>query len=61
MAKARELGAGSLYVSATPSENTVDYYRHLGCVVTREVDPELYALEPEDIHLTYAIPGVVRP
>ena len=56
VAKATELGARSLYISATPSENTVDFYRHLGCVLTSEVDPELYALEPEDIHLAYAIP-----
>jgi len=46
-------GARKLYVSATPSENTVNFYLHLGCVVTQEVDPQLFALEPEDIHLEY--------
>jgi predicted N-acetyltransferase YhbS len=51
--KARQLGARTLYVSATPSENTVNFYRHLGCVVARRVDPELYGLEPEDIHLVF--------
>jgi predicted N-acetyltransferase YhbS len=55
--KARELGAGSIYISATPSANTVDFYRHLGCVLTPEVDPALYELEPEDIHLAYTIPN----
>ncbi len=50
-AEARERGAKRLYVSATPSENTIDFYRRLGCVVAAELDPELYALEPEDIHL----------
>ncbi len=54
--KARELGAKKLYISATPSENTVNYYSRLGCVLATELDPELFALEPEDIHLEYVIP-----
>jgi predicted N-acetyltransferase YhbS len=53
--EARELGARKLYISATPSENTINFYLHLGCQVTREVDPELFELEPEDIHLEYAL------
>jgi predicted N-acetyltransferase YhbS len=56
--KARAKGARRLYVSSTPSENTVNFYRHLGCVLAEEVDPELFALEPDDIHLEYVIPGV---
>ena len=44
-------GAKRLYISATPSENTVDFYRRLGCVVAQEADPELFTLEPDDIHL----------
>lgn len=48
---ARERGARQLYISATPSENTIKFYRRQGCVVTGEPDPELVALEPEDIHL----------
>jgi predicted N-acetyltransferase YhbS len=54
--KARALGAGKLYISATPSENTINYYMRLGCVLATEIDPELFALEPEDIHLEYEIP-----
>ena len=54
--KARELGAQKLYISATPSENTVNYYMRLGCVLAKEIEPELFALEPEDIHLEYVIP-----
>jgi GNAT superfamily N-acetyltransferase len=54
--KARELGARKLYISATPSEHTVNYYMRLGCILASELDPELFALEPEDIHLEYAIP-----
>jgi predicted N-acetyltransferase YhbS len=50
-AKARERGARKMYISATPSQNTVDFYLRLGAVVTKEPDPELFALEPEDVHL----------
>jgi predicted N-acetyltransferase YhbS len=53
--KAKGLGAKKLYISATPSENTVNYYMRLGCVLAREIDPELFALEPEDIHFEYEI------
>jgi len=52
---ARSLGAKKLYISATPSENTINFYLGLGCVLTTEIDPELFALEPEDIHLEYVI------
>jgi predicted N-acetyltransferase YhbS len=54
--QARLLGAKKLYISATPSENTIDFYRHLGCRIAEEVDPDLFALEPEDIHLEYVVP-----
>jgi len=55
MATARERGAHRLYISATPSENTVNFYAHLGCVVAREPNPDLLELEPEDIHLELEI------
>jgi len=50
-AEAKRRGAQRLYVSATPSKHTIDFYVRLGCRVASEVDPVLYALEPEDIHL----------
>lgn len=50
-AAARERGAKRLYISATPSENTVNFYLRSGCAVAGEPDPELLQLEPEDIHL----------
>jgi predicted N-acetyltransferase YhbS len=53
--RARMLGAEKLYISATPSEHTINYYMQLGCVVATETDPELFSLEPEDIHLEYKI------
>lgn len=47
---AQARGARGLYVSATPSRHTVDFYRSLGCQVTATPAPGLFALEPEDIH-----------
>ncbi len=40
-----------MYVSATPSRNTVDFYLKMGCVLSEEVDLGLFTKEPEDIHL----------
>jgi len=53
--KARSLGAKKMYISATPSENTINFYMRLGCVLATEVNSDLFALEPEDIHLEYPI------
>lgn len=50
-AVARDRGANGLYISATPSENTVNFYRRLGSTVIAEPDPGLFAREPDDIHL----------
>jgi len=52
---AREAGASALYVSATPTENTVDFYLTRGCMLAPEPDPKLLAAEPEDIHLLYLL------
>ena len=51
IARARALGARRLYVSATPSENTVGFYLRRGRRLAAEIDEALFALEPEDIHL----------
>jgi len=56
MEKAKKLGAKKLYISATPSKNTVGFYMHMGCRLTSELNPKLYRLEPEDIHLELTIP-----
>ncbi|MFL5807402.1 MAG: GNAT family N-acetyltransferase [Roseiflexaceae bacterium] len=48
---ARACGAKRLYISATPSENTIHFYQRRGAIVTPYPDPELLALEPDDIHL----------
>ncbi|MGM9986150.1 MAG: GNAT family N-acetyltransferase [Bacillaceae bacterium] len=49
--KAKELGAKSLYISATPFKNTVDFYFAVGAHLTSEINAELYQLEPDDIHM----------
>jgi predicted N-acetyltransferase YhbS len=56
VARARELGARRLYISSTPSENTVQFYLRRGCRVTDDVDAALFELEPEDIHMELQIP-----
>lgn len=50
-AAARELGARGVYISANPSENTIRFYQRCGATLLAVPDPELFALEPEDIHL----------
>ncbi len=57
VSRARELGARRLYVSATPSENTVRFYLHRGFRVADELDPALFAMEPEDIHMECDVPA----
>lgn len=44
-------GFSSIYISATPSKNTIDFYLRIGSIILKDIDPELYAMEPEDIHL----------
>ena len=48
-------GADSIYVSATPTESAVGFYLRQGCRLARPVHPDLFAAEPEDIHLTCSI------
>jgi hypothetical protein len=45
-----------MVVSATPSANTVEFYLHLGFQPMAEPLPELFELEPEDIHLQKVFP-----
>jgi hypothetical protein len=40
-----------MYISSIPSSSAVGFYLAQGCKLAEEVDAELYALEPEDIHL----------
>jgi GNAT superfamily N-acetyltransferase len=48
---ARAAGDTEMVVSATPSENTVRFYRGRGFEPTADPVPELFELEPEDVHM----------
>ena len=47
----KEAGAASLYVSATPSASALGFYRSQGFELVDEPHPQLFELEPEDIHM----------
>jgi len=49
--KARESGAKTIYISGTPSENTVRFYMSMGFRLAVPLDPDMFKREPEDIHL----------
>lgn len=57
IALAERRGASLLYVSATPSESAVSFYLRHGFVPAPEPDPDLLALEPEDIHMLCPLTG----
>jgi len=40
-----------MYVSATPTGSAVGFYLSRGCELADPPHAELFALEPEDIHL----------
>lgn len=56
-AYARSLEARCLYVCATPSQRTIDFYLALGFTPSSMPDPVLLALEPNDIHLEGPVVG----
>ena len=49
--RAVQLGGKKIYVSATPSKNTVHFYMGIGFQLTDEPIQELFEEEPEDIHM----------
>ncbi|NIM96026.1 MAG: GNAT family N-acetyltransferase [Anaerolineales bacterium] len=48
---ARTHGFKRVYVSATPSESAVGFYKSFGFDLVEKPLPELYELEPDDIHM----------
>jgi GNAT superfamily N-acetyltransferase len=52
---ARDGGDTAMVVSATPSLNTVRFYERRGFAPMAEPLPELYELEPEDVHMLKAL------
>jgi ribosomal protein S18 acetylase RimI-like enzyme len=51
MRLAKAHGASQIYVSATPSESAIGFYLSQRFVLAQQVHQDLYALEPEDLHL----------
>lgn len=49
--EALQLGTSSIYVSATPSGSAVGFYTSFGFRLVDHPIPELYEMEPEDIHM----------
>ena len=52
---ARDAGDTEIVVSATPSQNTVRFYMSRGYQLMAQPLPELYELEPEDVHMRKAL------
>jgi hypothetical protein len=48
--QARATGATQLYVSSAPTESAVSSYLSQGFELTPKPHPELFRVEPEDIH-----------
>lgn len=55
IALAREAGASSLYISATPTGSAVGFYLSRGSRLADPAHPELFSEEPDDIHLVCAL------
>jgi GNAT superfamily N-acetyltransferase len=55
VAIAREADAAAIYVSATPTGSALGFYLRQGCRLADPVHPDLYAHEPDDIHLVCAL------
>lgn len=56
-ARARSIGAEKIYLCAGSAENTIAFYRKLGCTAAVEPDRDLLAEDPRDIQLEYALKG----
>lgn len=53
--KAKEWGADKLYMCAASSQETIAFYRSLGCIDAKEVNKRLYESDPRDIQLEYEL------
>ena len=53
--RAKQQNAKRIYISSCENKNTVEFYKHLGCKITDEIDQELRKFEPNDIHMDYIV------
>ncbi|NSW53726.1 MAG: GNAT family N-acetyltransferase [Anaerolineae bacterium] len=58
---ARAIGAEKLYMGAHPSQESQAFYRAMGCIPAKEINPEILAREPLDIQLEFDLTGEVPP
>jgi len=52
--EAKKLGAKKFYICAGSSEETIAFYRALGCVEASEINAELYEGDTRDMQLEYS-------
>lgn len=57
VAEAKNASAKELYISACCSEETVNFYKAMGAVVTDDPIPAIAETEPYDIQMTFALNG----
>ena len=53
--QAKEYGAKKLFICAGSAENTIAFYKNLGCVFAAERNEILYEDDPRDIQLEYSL------
>ncbi len=53
--RAREFGAGKLYISSHSSEESQAFYKAVGCVEAEEVDPAAVEKEPCDCQIEFVL------
>lgn len=53
--QARKWGADKLYLCASSNEDTVAFYKKLGCTEAVEINQRLYAEDERDIQLEYVL------
>jgi N-acetylglutamate synthase-like GNAT family acetyltransferase len=54
---ARKTGMKKLYISANSSQETIAFYRAMGCDYADEIITELFEAEPFDVHMEYGLVG----
>jgi len=52
--EAKKLGAAKFYICAGSSEETIAFYRAIGCVEANEINTDLYEGDTRDIQLEYS-------
>lgn len=53
--KSKEWNADKIYICAGSAEDTIAFYRSLGCIDAIEINEELYDEDPRDLQLEYKL------